>query len=410
MKTLQESLASAHHSPEGSGFLSFEDTEVAFSSKSDADLKKAYWLFKLIASPFIMTCGKYLTLFALKLRLPVNGMIKKTIFKQFCGGETIADCAKTTQVLDNYHVGTILDYSVEGKNNEADFERNTAEILKTIKTAKDNDFIPFCVFKISGLCKNELLEKVSSATTVLTSEEHAAYTRLQERVDQICSAASEANTPVFIDAEESWMQKAMDELVMEMMARYNKVHAVVYNTLQMYRHDRISHLIEAYSQADQNGYVYAVKLVRGAYMEKERRRAEERGYPSPIQPNKEATDRDFNAAISFCLDHIDNLAFCAGTHNEESSLFLADEMDRREIDRADPRIYFAQLYGMSDHISFNLSNAGYRVAKYVPYGPVAEVMPYLIRRAEENTSVAGQTGRELNLIDREIKRRRKERK
>lgn len=407
MKTIQEVMASAHHAQDGDGILSFENTEVAFSSKTDADLNKAYWLFKLISSSFMMTCGKYFTLMALKIHLPIESLIKKTIFKQFCGGETIADCAKTTKVLDHYHVGTILDYSVEGKNSEVDFERTTREILKTIETAKDNEYIPFCVFKISGLCKNALLEKVSAAA-ILTSDERADYTRLQERMDKICAAASQANTPIFIDAEESWMQKAMDDLAMEMMAKYNKVHAVVYNTLQMYRHDRMAHLIESFSQADDNGFVYAVKLVRGAYMEKERLRAEQKGYPSPIQPTKEATDRDFDAAISFCLDHIDRMAFCAGTHNERSALLLADEMDRRSLDRADPRIYFAQLYGMSDHISFNLSNAGYRVAKYVPYGPVREVMPYLIRRAEENTSVAGQTSRELKLIKAEMKRRKRE--
>lgn len=405
METVQELHETHPGNPEESGYLSFDNTEIAFSSKTDAELKQAHLLFKLIGSPFLMVCGKYFTLFAIKAHLPISGIIKKTIFKQFCGGETIAECAHTTKVLDKLHVGTILDYSVEGKNSEAEFESTAEEILSTIETSRDNDFIPFCVFKISGLCKNSLLEKVS-AGQLLTPEEQAAYHRLQVRIDRICAKAAEVKTPIFMDAEETWMQKAMDELAIEMMAKYNKVEAVVYNTLQMYRHDRIAHIIENFSQADENGFVYAVKLVRGAYMEKERQRADEKGYPSPIQPNKEATDRDYNAAISFCLDHIDRMAFCAGTHNEQSALFLADEMDRRGIDRNDPRIYFAQLFGMSDHISFNLSNAGYRVAKYVPYGPVEEVMPYLIRRAEENTSVAGQTSRELNLIEKEIERRK----
>ncbi len=405
METLQKLHESQSEEPQESGFLSFDNTEIAFSSKTDADLKQAYWLFKMIGSPFMMVCGKYATLSALKLHLPIGGIIRKTIFKQFCGGETIAECAHTTQVLDKFHVGTILDYSVEGKNSMEEFEETVEEILKTIETSRDNDFIPFCVFKISGLCKNELLEKVSAGKP-LTHEEQAAYQRLQVRIDRICAKAAEAGTPVFMDAEETWMQAAMDDLAMEMMAKYNKGHAVVYNTLQMYRHDRIAHLIETFSQASEHGFVYAVKLVRGAYMEKERQRADEQGYTSPIQPNKEATDRDYNAAISFCLDHIDQMAFCAGTHNEESALFLADEMDRRGLSRNDPRIYFAQLFGMSDHISFNLSNAGFRVAKYVPYGPVEEVMPYLIRRAEENTSVAGQTSRELGLIKKEMLRRK----
>ncbi|NEN22424.1 proline dehydrogenase [Cryomorpha ignava] len=388
-----------------SGFLSLENTKIAFSSKSDAELKRAYWLFKLIASPFIMICGKYLTIFALKVNLPIKGMIKKTIFKQFCGGETIAECAKTTQILDKYNVGTILDYSVEGKNDRETFEATCTEILQTVETAHGNPNVPFSVFKVTGMCRNELLEKISSAQP-LSEEELAEYARLQNRVDRICAKGAATGTPIFIDAEETWMQKAIDDLVVEMMARYNKVEAIVYNTLQMYRHDRIAHLIEAYSQAEENDYIYAVKLVRGAYMEKERLRAEQMGYVSPIQPDKAATDRDYNAAISFCLDHLDRVAFCAGTHNEESSLFLADEIDRRGLGRKDRRIYFAQLFGMSDHISFNLSNAGFLVAKYVPYGPVKEVMPYLIRRAEENTSVAGQTTRELNLILKEIERRK----
>ena len=392
-----------------SGFLSLENTEIAFSSKTDADLKRAYWLFKLIASPFIMILGKYLTTFALKVNLPIRGMVKKTIFKQFCGGETISECAKTTQVLDKYNVGTILDYSVEGKNDRETFEATCTEILRTVETAHGNPNVPFSVFKVTGMCRNELLEKISSAQP-LSDEELAEYGRLQNRVDRICAKGAATGTPIFIDAEETWMQKAIDDLVTEMMARYNKVEPVVYNTLQMYRHDRIAHLIQAYSQAEENDYIYAVKLVRGAYMEKERLRAEQMGYICPIQPNKEATDRDYDAAMSFCLDHLDRVAFCAGTHNEESALFLADEIDRRGLDRKDKRIYFAQLFGMSDHISFNLSNAGYLVAKYVPYGPVKEVMPYLIRRAEENTSVAGQTTRELNLIQKEIERRKQNRK
>ncbi len=387
------------------GFLSFENTEIAFLSKSDAELKRAYWLFKLLASPFVMLFGKYATTFALKLNLPIQGVIKKTIFKQFCGGETIAQCAKTTQILDKYNVGTILDYSVEGKNDRETFEATCLEIIHTVETAQGNPNIPFSVFKVTGMCRNELLEKISAAQP-LNEEELAEYARLQDRIDRICAKGAATGTPIFIDAEETWLQQAIDDLVMQMMARYNKVEPVVYNTLQLYRHDRIAHLIEAYSQAEEIGYIYAVKLVRGAYMEKERLRAEQHGYTSPIQPDKEATDRDYNAAISFCLDHLDRVAFCAGTHNEASSLFLADEMDRRGLDRTNPRIYFAQLFGMSDHISFNLSNAGFLVAKYVPYGPVKEVMPYLIRRAEENTSIAGQTTRELNLISQEIKRRK----
>ncbi len=386
--------------------LSFEDTRVAFASKSDNDLRKAYYLFKVVSSQALMVLGKHATTLALKLHLPIKGIIKKTIFHQFCGGETINECASTTKILDAYNIGTILDYSVEGKENEAEFEAGFQEILRTIETADKNPHIPFCVFKVSGLCRNTLLEKVSAGKD-LSETESAAYKRLMGRVDALCERAVSADTPIFIDAEESWIQDAIDNLAMEMMAKYNQKKAIVYNTLQMYRHDRMAHLVLAQAQAEENGFFYGVKLVRGAYMEKERLRAEEKGYVSPIQPDKEATDRDYDAAIQFCLNHLNNVYFCAGTHNEDSSLLLAAEMDRLEIDRNDERIFFAQLFGMSDHISFNLSKASFNVAKYVPYGPVKDVMPYLIRRAEENTSVQGQTGRELNLITREIKRRKK---
>lgn len=385
--------------------VAFDDTEVAFASKSNEDLRQAYWLFKVISSPGVMLLGKHFSLLALKAGLPVRGIIKKTIFHQFCGGETISECAETTKTLDAFNIGTILDYSVEGKDREMDFEVGFQEIMRTVETAHGNPHIPFCVFKVSGLCRNDLLEKISS-NKELSPKEKEEYERLRGRVDKLCHRAKETGTPIFIDAEEYWIQEAIDVLVAEMMAKYNKEQAVVFNTLQMYRHDRLAHLKANATLAKEQGYCYGVKLVRGAYMEKERQRALEKGYPSPIQPDKASTDRDFDAAMLYCLDHLDNISFCAGTHNENSSQLLANEIDRRGISRNDPRIYFAQLFGMSDHISFNLSKAGYNVAKYVPYGPVKEVMPYLIRRAEENTSVQGQTGRELNLISREISRRK----
>lgn len=406
MDTTKKTTALKSEFPPHSDNLSFEDTQIAFASKSDNDLRKAYFLFRVVASKSLMVVGKFSSIWALKLHLPIKGIIKKTIFHQFCGGENIAECGETTKILDAYNIGTILDYSVEGKNDEDEFEAGFKEILKTIETAHDNSHIPFCVFKVSGLCRNKLLEKVS-AGKALDDKESAELTTLKGRVDALCNRAVIANTPIFIDAEESWIQNAIDDLAMEMMAKYNLKRAIVYNTLQMYRHDRLAHLAEAQKRAETEGFFYGVKLVRGAYMEKERERAEENGYPSPIQPDKAATDRDFDAAVNYCLKHLNNVYFCAGTHNEDSSLMLANEMDKLGIDRNDERIFFAQLYGMSDHISFNLSKASFNVAKYVPYGPVKEVMPYLIRRAEENTSVQGQTGRELNLITKEIKRRRK---
>jgi proline dehydrogenase len=405
MKPTQNAPLAPVASPLREGTSLFENTEVAFSGKSDNDLKRAYWLFRIIGNPTVSLIGKYATEVALALRLPINGMVKATIFKQFVGGESIAACEVPTKALDRYDIGTILDYSVEGKESESDFDYTANEILETIATAAGNHHIPFTVFKTTGLSPNKLLEKVSAGHSLIPAEV-AAFERVHERVDRICRKAAETGTPVFIDAEESWLQPAIDALAREMMAKYNREKAIVYNTLQMYRHDRLDYLKEMVDRAERMSYFYGVKLVRGAYMEKERKRAEERGYPSPIQPDKDATDRDFNAALAFCLDSIARVAFCAGTHNEESSLFLAQELLRRGIAPDDMRVYAAQLFGMSDHISFNLSDAGYNVAKYVPYGPVREVMPYLIRRAQENTSVSGQTSRELALIMKEMKRRK----
>jgi len=406
METVPHSSIQQNIPPKKRVVPSFENTEIAFSSRTNLELRRAYLLFSVLGKPLLMDIGKRVTLFSLKVGLPIEGLIKKTIFRQFCGGETIAECAETTRILDRFHIGTILDYSAEGKNSEVDFEKTTNEILKTIEVSNDNPHIPFCVFKMTGLCKNIILEKASKSIDNLDEKEKSDYAKLEARVESICKRAADTGTPVFIDAEDSWYQDAIDRIAMKMIRRFNRKEAIVYNTLQMYRHDRLEHMKSAIKEARDEGFIYAVKLVRGAYMEKERERAKEKGYPSPIQPDKESTDRDFDAALVLGLDNLDHCAFSAGTHNEKSSLMLANEMDRRNLSRDNNRIYFAQLFGMSDHISFNLSNAGFNVAKYVPYGPVQEVMPYLIRRAEENTSVAGQTSRELSLIKKEIQRRK----
>ena len=297
------------------------------------------------------------------------------------------------------------DYSVEGKDSVEDLERTTQEIIETVNTGNDNKHIPFCVFKVTGVARFGLLEKVNEGKE-LSAEEQAEFTAVKERVDRISKRAFDTGTPVFVDAEESWIQDAIDDLTHNLMAKYNKERVIVYNTAQMYRHDRLTFLQKAFAEAKEKGYHYGVKLVRGAYMEKERDRAEEMGYPSPIQPNKEASDRDFDAALEVCLEHIDHVALVAGSHNEESAKKLIDLMAKHHMKPEDSRVYFAQLFGMSDHISFNLSHAGYNVAKYVPYGPIKEVIPYLIRRAQENTSVKGQTGRELSLIVEELTRRK----
>lgn len=385
--------------------LSFNNTEVAFSSKSDRDLRKAFLLFRMVEDPALVKLGKYMAPMAFKLGLPVKPLIKSTIFHQFCGGENIEECNQAVEALAKFNIGTILDYSVEGKHAETDLDETTAEIVRTAEVAKGNPMIPFCVFKVTGVARHGLLERVSEGKE-LTTEEKEEYKRVIDRVNRISKAAYDAGTPVFIDAEESWIQPAIDDLTHSMMALYNKEKAIVFNTVQLYRHDRLQFLKEAHTKAKQIGYHYGVKLVRGAYMEKERKRAMDMNYESPIQPNKFASDKDYGLSLQYCVENIDTMAICAGSHNEDSAILLTQFMERYKIPKNDKRIYFAQLLGMSDHISFNLSNAGYNVAKYVPYGPVKEVLPYLIRRAEENTSVKGQTGRELSLIIRELKRRK----
>ncbi|MEO0404583.1 MAG: proline dehydrogenase family protein [Bacteroidota bacterium] len=384
----------------------FNNTEVAFQSKNNRALRKAYWLFRLVGSPLLVKVGKIATNIALGLRLPIKWAVKPTIFSQFCGGETIEQCAGTTQILDQHGIGTILDYSVEGKHNDETFHATTKEILSTIHTANQNKHIPFCVFKMSGITRFGLLMKLNSGDP-LSEIEQQEKSKLLERLNSICASAKEAQTPVFIDAEESWIQDAIDTLAWEMIEKYNQDEAWVYNTVQLYRHDRLDYLKDTIAIAKQKERILGVKLVRGAYMEKERDRAEDLGYDSPIQPNKESSDQDFDLALKECVLHLDSVRVVAGTHNEASSQYLTKLMHENGIENGDQRIYFAQLFGMSDHISFNLSNLGYNVAKYVPYGPIKEVIPYLIRRAEENTSVKGQTGRELTLIIKEMKRRKR---
>lgn len=385
--------------------LSFENTEVAFRSKSDSELKKSYYLFRLIGNPSFVSFGKLMTNIALSLRIPIGWAIKNNIFKQFCGGENIEECSETSELLGRFNIGSILDYSAEGKNSEKDFDSAKDEIIATLHAARGNKNAPFCVFKMTGLARFELLEKVNAGSE-LNEEEVKEWQRVRSRVDEICGLSAKTGTPMFIDAEDSWIQDAIDRVVDEMMEKYNTNGVMVYNTIQLYRHDRLEFLKRSYEKATTGNYHLGMKLVRGAYMEKERARAAEKGYRDPIQADKAATDRDFDAALAFCVEHIDRMALCAGTHNEESSLHLVNLMQQKGIARDDKRIYFSQLLGMSDHISFNLADAGYNVVKYVPYGPIRDVIPYLIRRAQENTSVKGQAGRELSLIQGEMRRRK----
>ncbi|MFP5079513.1 proline dehydrogenase family protein [Pedobacter sp. JCM 36344] len=385
--------------------LNFENTEIAFKSKSNAELNAAYLLFKIISSNFLTRVGPPITNFFLNIGLPIKGVIKATIFKQFCGGETISECEHTIEQLDLVKVGTILDYSVEGEEEEGVFDFTCEEIIRTINRGAGDKRIPITVFKVTGIGRFGLLEKLDADKPLSTAEQQE-FDRVKSRCEKICSSAFDNQVPVMIDAEETWIQDTIDHLAFEMMRLFNRDGIIVYNTYQMYRHDKLADLIADHERARKEGFILGVKMVRGAYMEKERNRAEEMGYTSPIQPTKQATDDDYDESLRYSVSHINDIAFVCGTHNEHSSRLLTQLLDKQNIDHNHSHVYFAQLLGMSDNLSFNLSDSGYNVAKYVPYGPIKAVMPYLFRRAQENTSIAGQTSRELGLIIKEKKRRK----
>jgi proline dehydrogenase len=385
--------------------LNFEDTRIAFKYKSNTELNRAYWLFKVISSNFLTKVGPPITNFFLNIGMPVKPLIKATIFKHFCGGETIPECEGTIEKLDSGHVGTILDYSVEGEEEEQVFDFTCEEIIRTLERSAGDERLPISVFKVTGIGRFALLEKLDAKIS-LTNEEQLEFDQVKVRCEKICQKAYDLGMKIMVDAEESWIQDTIDELALDMMRLFNKERVVVYNTYQMYRHDKLADMKADHLIARNSGFLLGVKMVRGAYMEKERKRAEEMGYPSPIQRDKDATDQDYNDALRYCIEHNEDIGIVCGTHNEESCRLLADLLDENEINHNDPHVYFSQLLGMSDNLSFNLSNAGYNVAKYVPYGPIKAVMPYLFRRAQENTSISGQTTRELDLIVKE-KRRRK---
>lgn len=386
--------------------IAFDDTATAFASKTDAQLRKMYLLFWAMNSNFLVKYGTAFLKFAFKVRLPfVRTIVKHTIFEHFCGGETIEECEKTIQELAKYHIGAILDYSVEGEKNEKSFDETAEEILHTIEKADHNPNIPFSVFKVTGIARFALLEKIQAKQT-LNEAEQAEWQRVEARFNKICKKAHELDVNLLVDGEETWIQDVIDSLTYKAMERYNKHRAVIYNTYQLYRADMLGNLKKAFAEAQAKGYFLGAKLVRGAYMEKESLRAKNLGYPDPIQPNKEACDRDFNEALVFCIENINKIGLCAGTHNEYSNQLLTELMHSKQIAPNDQRIHFAQLYGMSDQISYALAKAGYNVVKYVPYGPVEAVMPYLFRRAAENTSIAGQSSREFSLIKAERQRRK----
>ena len=385
--------------------LDFQDTETAFADKSNAELKEKYRLFKMLNSPVMNAVGTRLAKFALSTGLPVKGLIKSTIFEQFCGGETIEESNRVIEKLGESGIGTILDYAIEGKSTEEDFDATKDEIIRTIERAKDDPNIPFSVFKMTGIAPLGTLERLS-AKKRLDAKSQAKAERIHSRVEEICSYAYSIRQPIFIDAEHTWLQDAIDRMATEMMEKFNRELPIVYNTIQLYRTDRLQYLRNARKEASRNGYWLGMKLVRGAYMEVERARAEEKGYPSPIHADKSSTDEDYNEAIDYCLKHLGEMAFVNATHNEESAMLLARRMHELGLPEDHPRVFFSQLYGMGDNISYTLAKRGYNVSKYVPYGPVEDAVPYLIRRAEENTSAAGHMSRQLEMITRELKRRK----
>lgn len=385
--------------------ISFADTSIAFSYKSDRSLKRSYFLFFSINSPLLTKLGTNIVKIAFKVKAPVKGIIKRTLFSQFCGGESIETCEQTIQMLGSYGVKSILDFAVEGNSVGHDRDKTTEEILRTIDRASGNPNTPFSVFKPSGIAPGSILEKIQLRQK-LSQDENLEFERVRDRFHKIAARAHEKGVAIFVDSEDSWYQDPVDMLVNELMEKFNRDGVVVYNTYQMYRKGMLGNLMKIEKEGVGKGFFVGAKLVRGAYMEKERLRAEEKGYDDPILADKDATDRQYDEGQDFCLKNIDHMALASCTHNEESNRKLVAGMEKSGLKPNDTRVYFAQLFGMSDNITFNLANAGYNVAKYVPYGPVEVVMPYLIRRAEENTSIAGHSSRELQLIRQEIKRRR----
>lgn len=383
----------------------FEDTSTAFALKTDSELERAYFLFKMIANEPLVRIGTAMTNFAIKAKLPVEGLIRATVFDHFCGGVNEEDCLPVVDKMYGKGVCSVLDYSVEGKEGDDPFDNALETILKIIDFVKEKDAIPFAVFKPTGFGRFALYQKVGEGKE-LSKSESEEWQRVIGRFDKVCKKAYDLDVSLLIDGEESWMQDAADEVVEDLMRKYNKKKTIVFNTLQMYRWDRLDYVKQLHQRAINDGFKVGMKVVRGAYMEKENDRAEELGYPTPICASKKATDENFDAAVKYMLGHLDVISLFAGTHNEESSYHLMQLMKDASIANEDPRVWFGQLFGMSDHISFNLANQGYNVAKYLPFGPVRDVMPYLIRRAEENTSVAGQTTRELGLLKKEKKRRK----
>lgn len=399
--------------------VSFENTENTFAYKSDKELRKARFLFKSMGIQPLVNLGIKITPWAIRSGLPIKGIIRNTIFRQFVGGETLEETTAVANKLQQFGVQVILDYGVEGKEGEENFDHACDEFIRVIRYAAGKPSVPYMSIKVTGIARFGLLERLDAAATdksgyegrvheeVLDENEKQEWKRVEQRLLRICQAAADSNIGVLVDAEETWIQDPVDALTMQMMERFNKEKVVMFNTIQLYRHDRLQFLKDSFEQAQKKNFILGAKLVRGAYMEKERARAKELGYPSPIQPDKAAADADYNAAVEFCIEHLDRISLIVASHNEFSNLYTTQLLDKKGLPHNHPHVHFSQLYGMSDHITFNLAKAGFSVSKYLPFGPIKDVIPYLMRRAQENSSVSGQSGRELSLIRKEIERRKK---
>ena len=398
--------------------ISFDNTEQAFAYKTDKELRKAQFLFSSMGHDKLVKLGTKITPWMIRVGIPINFLIRNTIFKQFVGGETLEQTAQVADKLEEFGVQVILDYGVEGKEGEDNFDHACDEFIRVIDYAATQHNIPFMSIKVTGFVRFGLLEKLDAVATdksgfegrvhteVLDATEKEEWQRVVNRMHRIISTAAAKNISVLVDAEETWIQDPVDALTMQMMEQFNQKKAVVFNTVQHYRHDRLQFLKDSFVQAQQKGFILGAKLVRGAYMEKERKRALEKNYPSPIQPDKEASDHDYNSAVEFCIEHIEKISLIVASHNEYSNLYTTQLLDKKGLPHNHPHVHFSQLYGMSDNITFNLARAGFSVSKYLPFGPIKDVIPYLMRRAQENSSVSGQTGRELGLIKKELARRK----
>lgn len=384
----------------------FSNTKEAFSLKSNFELLRAQFLFNIIKNRTLVKYSTLLTNFALKFYLPVTPIIKMTVFNHFCGGVSELDCNPVIKKMYDKRVSSVLDFSTEAFNSEIEFDNCYDKKISIIEFIKDRPEIPFVVFKPTCLGSLDLFKK-KTIHEDLSDKDNILWNRVVERFKGVCQKAYDNDIKILIDAEEVFVQKAIDDLALLMMRKFNREMPIVFNTVQMYRWDRLKYLSDLLNDKANNGLIFGFKLVRGAYMEKERLIAKSLNVKSPICITKNETDSNFNSGLDFVFNNLDRISLVCGSHNEDSVIKIMEIMKNKNLKVSDDKIWFGQLFGMSDNVTFNLAKMGYNTFKILPFGPVRNLMPYLIRRAEENTSVKGQTGRELQLILNE-RRRRKE--